>query len=255
MIDPTRPQPLSYSAVWEDTGQMLHANAGLLTAVAGVFLFLPALLMARYFPPVEPAETWREWIEAMRAYLQVAGPWLILSSIANIIGSVAIYLLLLKAPRLTVGAAVARSLAILPFFYVVSLITNLAIGAGLTMLIVPGIFLIGKMVLAGPVLVAEMPKAPFSAIQRSWHLSDGRSWSIAGLVVIVYLAAALVSYAVETGLGSVILLLLGRAGLGLMVLAMLEALIASAFAVVSLALGAAIYRAAVRQPDFSRQAV
>ena len=121
--------------------------------------------------------------------------------------------------------------------------------------IVPGIFLIGKMVLAGPVLVAEMPKAPFSAIQRSWHLSDGRSWSIAGLVVIVYLAAALVSYAVETGLGSVILLLLGRAGLGLMVLAMLEALIASAFAVVSLALGAAIYRAAVRQPDLSRQPV
>jgi hypothetical protein len=60
------PAPISYSAVWADAGRMLLANAGLLTAIAGVFLFLPAVLEARYFPPPEGSANLNEWIAQMR---------------------------------------------------------------------------------------------------------------------------------------------------------------------------------------------
>ena len=50
-------RPISFTAVWNDTAAMLRANGGLLTAVAGVFLFLPPLLLSRLLPEPEQWET------------------------------------------------------------------------------------------------------------------------------------------------------------------------------------------------------
>ena len=35
----------SYNAVWEDTGRLLKAHGAQLAAIAGVFIFLPTLLI------------------------------------------------------------------------------------------------------------------------------------------------------------------------------------------------------------------
>ena len=41
----------SYSAVWDDTVRLLQAHGRLLAAIAGVFLFLPAVAFAIYLKP------------------------------------------------------------------------------------------------------------------------------------------------------------------------------------------------------------
>src|SRR6185437_17138364 len=46
----------SYNQVWEDTLRLLRENAALLAAIAGVFLFLPALLVAVLVPPPVPPQ-------------------------------------------------------------------------------------------------------------------------------------------------------------------------------------------------------
>lgn len=244
---------LSYSSVWEDTAAMLRANAGLLTAIAGVFLFLPAVLQARYLPPPERTAEAAEWIDAMAVYFTAHWPWLLLAALVNMVGIVAIYLLLLAAPRLTVGGAVTRALPILPFFALMSMALNLAVGLGLLMLIVPGVYLLGRLVLASPVLVAETPRAPWGAFERAWGLSRGRGWTIALLMVVVYAVASLVGFAVTRGLGVALLLLLGREGPGALLLAFLEATVASAFTLVATVLTAAIYRALTARADLTRR--
>lgn len=222
---------------------MLAANAGLLTALAGVFLFLPAVLEARFFPAPEGWRTLNEWFELMQAHSARHWPWMLLSMLLNLIGVVAIYLLLLAQPRLTVGGAVLRALAILPFYWVLQVIVGIAWGIGFMLLIVPFFFLLGKLVLAAPILVAEAPRAPFTAIERAWKRSAGRAWAIAGMVVLVYLAILIISMAVRIALGIVVLLLLGREGMGGLLLALLHGTVVAVVSVITTVLVTAIYRA------------
>lgn len=220
---------------------MLFANAGLLTAIAGVFLFMPAVLEAHYFPP--PVwTTLREWMQLTQEHIGRNGLWMLLTTLLNLVGVISIYLLLLPGPRLTVGSAVVRALAILPFYWLMQLVVGFAWTVGFVLLIVPFFYLFGKLVLAAPILVAETPRAPITAIQRSWHLSAGRSWSITGLVVLVYAAALLFSMAIRIGAGIVILLTLGREGVGGLLLSILQGLVVAAVTVVFTVLIAAIYR-------------
>jgi hypothetical protein len=253
MSDPVPPAPFSYSAIWRDAGRMLASNAALITAIAGAFLFLPAVLEARFFPPPADWTDGAQWIELMRAHVRANWPWLLLSTTATLMGVIALYLLLLASPRLTVGAAMARSFSIMPFYIVLSVVLTVAIGFGFVLLVVPGIFLIGKLALATPILINETPRAPFTAMQRSWQRSAGRSWLIAGLVLSVYLAAALVSLAVRVGIGTVILIAFGPQGVGALLLAFLQGLIVTAMTVLVILLLTAVYRAVTARPDFAPQ--
>jgi hypothetical protein len=242
----------SFSQVWDDAFAMLRANAGLLTAIAGVFLFLPALVVALYVPPPETAESPAEWIEQFRLYNEANWPWLLVSGLVNMIGVIAIYLLLLAAPRMTVGGAVVAALTIVPFYFLMTLGLNIAVGIGFVLLIVPGVYLLGRLVLTSPVLVAELPRSPGGAFRRAWELSKGRAWQIALMVLLVYIVAGLASFAVGTGIGVVVLLLLGNEGVGGFIVAVLEALVGAAVTVVATVLIAAIYRAVTSRPDLGK---
>ena len=252
MNEPARPQTFSYSAVWDDTGRMLRANGGLLSAIAGVFLFLPALLLARYVPQPEPVETWREVFEMMNTYVAANWPWLLGATLLNMIGVIAMYLMLLASPRMTVGKAVARALPILPFFYIVFLIQNLGVGLGLLMFLIGAVFMLGKLVLAPAILVVEAPSAPITSLQRSWERTNGRSWAVGGLMAIYYLAATFISYAIQASLGSVILLLSGGSAMGSLGVAVIGAAVGTAVSLIGTVLIAAIYRAVTLTPNAAR---
>lgn len=227
---------------------MLGANAGLLTAIAGVFLFLPAVLIAHFVPPPEGAQTPAEMFEQMMAWWQSNAHWMLLSVLVNMVGLIAIYLLLLGARGTTVGGAVMAALPILPFYAVLTFVLNLSIGIGFMLFIVPGLYLLGRLSLASPVMVAEMKRAPFSAMERSWSLSRGRGWQIAAFVMLVYVAALIVNVAVTSALGVIIFLLLGNEGVGALLVAIINSAISAATTLLATVLLAAIYRALTTQP-------
>jgi len=244
MSDPLRPPPaFSLSSVWEDAGRMLAANASLLTAIAGVFLFLPAVIEARFFPPPTDWTTAAEWFAETSVHVSANWPWLLVTMALTLIGNVALYLLLLATPRLTVAGAVSRAVTLLPFYAVLSLVQSMVVGVGLAFFIIPGVFLVGKLALATPIMITETPRAPFTALQRAWERSAGRAWSIATLVVLVYLVAMLVSLAVRVGLGTIVLATLGSEGVGALLLALLHGLVVTAVSVMLVLVIAAAYRA------------
>lgn len=229
----------SYSAVWEDTMRMVRVNAALLAPVAGAMLFLPAALIALLFPEPageNPATLFRELGE----YFAGIWHWLALRALIGMIGTAAILRLVL-VPGTKVADALGFGVRALPFYFLVSLLSGLAIGFGFLLLIVPGLYLIGRLVAAAPVLVAE-GQGPIAAIRGSFRLSEGKGWAVLGLVMVVGLVGALAAGMAATVSGSILILAAGRET-GMAVNAIVSAGLDTAFGVLLLLLYAAIYRA------------
>lgn len=231
----------SYSAVWNDTSRMLKEQGSLLLPVAGVFLLLPALLVGYFLPP--PTGSGSDWLNALLRHYADSWPWQLLASVVSTIGHIAIYRLVMDRRGVTVASAIGAALPILPGYFVMAVLTNLTIGAGLMLLLLPGLYLIGRFGVAGAAMVAEDNGNPFTGIARSWSLSARRGWAVAGLVIIVFLAGFLLTFVITAVLGSVFLLIGGRDGVGGLLVLILNSVLMSTLLAVMSVLFAAIYRA------------
>jgi hypothetical protein len=231
---------LSYSAIWADTAALLRSHASLIATVAGVFIFLPGLLVAYFLPQPEPANLERIgqlWVD----YLSAHWPMLLLNTLVSMIGSIAI-LLLLFARDISVGGAIAAAVALLPAYFVASVLSSVAIGFGFVLLIVPGLYLLGRLGPVNAVVVAEARRNPVAAISRCWALTQGHGWAILGLILIVAIAAAIVVGAASTLLGIVFVLVAGQ-DIGQLLVLIVRTAGNSAMIVLLLVLNAALYRA------------
>lgn len=87
----------------------------------------------------------------------------------------------------------------------VSILFGIGIGIGFVLLIVPGLILLTIWSVVAPVTVLERPGV-FAAFGRSRELVRGNGWNVFGVIVLVFLAVAVISIAaglIASGLGSV----------------------------------------------------
>jgi hypothetical protein len=229
----------SYSAVWADTVALLRSHASLIATVASVFIFLPTLLVAHFLPQPE-AVSFDRLGQLWSEYLIANWHWLLISKIVGMIGSIAI-LLLVFARGITVGGAIAAAVALLPAYFIASLLGSIAVGIGFLLLIVPGLYLLGRLGPLNPVVVAEAQKNPIAAIRRCWTLTEGHGWAILGLILIVAIAAAIVVAVASNLLGILFVLVAGQDVGQLLTLIVATAGNAAMMALL-LVLSAAIYR-------------
>ncbi|HEV2747675.1 MAG TPA: YciC family protein [Allosphingosinicella sp.] len=229
---------LSYSAVWDDLTAMARANSSVLLAIAGVFLFLPGLLVAYFIP--QPQSDASRILADLWTYHAANAHWLLLGTIVNMAGAIAMLLLLLDRDGRTVGNAIAGTLPILPAYFIASLLAGLAIGCGLLLLIVPGLYLFGRLAVLGPVLVTE-ERHPLRALARSFELTRGKGWAIIGLVALVAAAALVLGFALIAVVGT-LFRLLASDRLELLLVAMLSAFASAMLSGVLILLYAALYR-------------
>ncbi|HWT13353.1 MAG TPA: hypothetical protein VN231_11410 [Allosphingosinicella sp.] len=233
----------SYSAVWNDTAAMLRANSSLLVAIAGAFFFLPGLLSAYFIPPPEEARDFAEMVQQMSGYVGRNWHWSLLGNLLNMVGIVAIYLLLLDPPGRTVGGALAGSVTFLPSYFLLSILLMTILGIAFLLLIVPCLYLLGRIGVAGAVMTAERRLNPVAAIGGAFARTKGRGWAVAGLILMVAAAGIVLILAIQAVLGSIFLLLGGRDGIGGLLVAVLQAALGAAYSTVLVVLLAAIYRA------------
>jgi len=228
----------SYSAIWDDTVRLLRENAAVILALAGVFLFLPALLVGHFLPQpdVEPDRLF----EALQTYFMDNINWLVIANMVNMTGSIAMLLLLLDGRGRTVGAAIVAAIPILLWYFIGAFLSTLIVLAGFIAFIIPGIYLFGRLSVLGPVMVAE-ERNPLRAIKRSFALTKAKGWAVVGLILLVALAGLILSFVVSAVLGSVFLIALGERIGGLLAV-VLNALTSAAFSTVLIVLYAAIYR-------------
>jgi hypothetical protein len=232
----------SYNAVWEDTGRLLRAHGALLAAIAGVFVFLPTLLVAYFFPLPEPATT------DLNLYFQIVGRffkdhliWYVLQSFVVMVGTAAM-LRLVFPPRVTVAGAIWFGVMLLATYSILTVMTNLIVFVGLLLLIVPGLYLWGRVLPAGPAMVAENRRSPLDALKRGFALSRDHGWAILGLLLLVLIPGEILIWVIQQLLGILLILAAGQE-IGKLLTAIVYCALNAIFAVVLTMLSAAIYRA------------
>jgi hypothetical protein len=231
----------SHNAVWADTLQLTRAHWAALVAIAGVFNFLPVLLVNHFFPLPEVAATDPHMTAVWRAFIRQAALWYVLQSLVVMIGSAAM-LRLVFARGGTVGGALTFGIMLLPVYSVLLVLDGILVFAGLLLLIVPGLYLWGRLVPAGAAMVAEESRRPIQVLKRSFELTRGHGWEVFVLYLLVLLPGAVLILAIEQVSGILFILVAGQE-LGKLLTAILLALLNAALATLLTILSAAIYRA------------
>lgn len=251
----------SYNAVWEDTMELLRRHVPLLTAIAGVFLFLPALLFAVFMPPpVQQGGDAQRAVQLWLAFYRAAWPWFLVQGLFSITGTLAM-LRLVFARVTTVGDALVHALKLTPFYLLLAIIVGFAIAVasililipavllgpigvalGTILLIVPIFYVVGRIVPAPAVMVAENRRNPFDAIRRTLALTKGHGWAIIGIVLVILIVGMIAVGVADILFGLVFTLAAGQE-LGRLLTAVVASALSAAFTTVLVMLYAAIYRA------------
>jgi hypothetical protein len=176
----------SYSDVWNDMLRLLRGNGGLIASIAGVFVFLPLLLLYVLMPPPpQAAPAPAEALGALTAYWQKVWYWLLLENVVAMIGNLAVLRLVLARGGATVGEAIVAAFVLLPAYLVAAIVAGAATFAGFLLLIVPGLYVTGRLAPLPAVIAGERLGNPLEAIRRTLALTRGRGWAIFGLILLI----------------------------------------------------------------------
>lgn len=253
---------LDMGQAWNAATAMLAANRGIVVAIAGVFIFLPYLVLALFLPqavqgPAETADP--EVMMAMMQDLYLNNWWaFLLVTVIQGIGMIALLILLTDRRRPTVGEALAKGatgfityilaqiltgfmIALLIVFPIVAAVgsVTVAVIVGLVAA-VAAVYLAIKFSLSAPVVAIEGERNPVQALRRSWQITKGNSLRLLAFYILLMIAMGVVLVLFTMIFGVVF------AAVGGVVeeigIAVVSSLGNSVFAVIFLAVLAAIHR-------------
>ena len=200
---------LSLSGVFADAGAMWRDHRDVVGALAGVFFVVPILgilfLMAQGGLPMEADPI--KLNEAMRKFYSDNLLAFLLANLMIDFGTFAVLILFLQPGERTLAATLALTLRRLLPFIAIDVIASILFGLGLSLFLLPGLFVFGRTWLAAPALAAAPEQGMLGAFRQGWQRSDGFRW----LVLIGAMAATVMIALFAILLGSVLLGLLGAA--------------------------------------------
>src|SRR3546814_8649369 len=89
------------------------------------------------------------------------------SDLVTLIGSAAILRLWLSRRDMTVGEALRFAIALFPTMVAIELMTNIAVFGGLLLLLLPGLYLVGRLAVVAPAAADRAIYNPLEAIRAS----------------------------------------------------------------------------------------
>lgn len=216
---------------WKEASEAVIANREVLFAIAGVFILLPSLAFAVFFPqPTPPAGLQGEAAMkfALDFYMSIA-PWAITIAVVQAIGTLAMLALFTDRSRPTVGEALKRGVGGLLSYFAAQILLGLGMGLSgailvglvgftgnralialvLVVFVIVALYVAIKTSLVSPVIMVEGQRNPILALQRSWRLTKGNSFRLALFYFLVGLAFMIGMMVVLMVVGAVLALLLG----------------------------------------------
>ncbi|MEZ5709057.1 MAG: hypothetical protein R3E02_06705 [Blastomonas sp.] len=231
------------SRAWNEAMQLLRSNQALILPVAGVFLFLPSALLGYLLP--QPAIDGEAGFESMIAVLtewfSANSGWFILVGIAALIGQLGVLALLLRRDGgVSVGDALKAALVALIPAFLANMLTSIVTSIGFLLLIVPGLYLIGRFWLVPSAIIAERIGNPLAAIQRSWELTRDNGWRLFGFLILVSIVGGIITGLTNGVFGAIFGFVL-PINAALLLSALVESALGAVLALVIAAMAAASY--------------
>jgi hypothetical protein len=228
-------------AAWDDVMVLVRSHFPLTSVVAGVFLFLPSMVTTLLGPAPFVPQPGVSPVEASAmtfAYLWLLIPWFLFSALASTIGSIAILRLWLARSGTSVGDALLFALIMLPTAIALFVIQTVVFTVAMFALIVPALYLMGRLSLVYPYLTDRGVKNPIAALVGSWTLTRGNGWRI-----FLFIALILVAFFVIVMLVSGVTSLFGGYGSpGFIVGSAITSLLGAGLGLLNTAVIAATYR-------------
>lgn len=261
---------LDMGKAWTQATGLIGSNRDTISAIAGLFFFLPSLASALLVPelanPPQPAPNadpqvaMRAMMDQMTAIYAANWPILLALVIAQFAGSMSLFALLTDRGNPTVGEALRTGITSLPSYLAAQLLTvlgaSLAIGIPLGVLSALGgqavavlallvalvliVHIMIRLSLVAPVIAIEGDRNPISALARSWKLTGGNTLRIVLFIALLLLVIGIISALVA----GVLLLVLAAMGDHVATIggAMVDALVNTLLTVIFLVVTVTIHR-------------
>lgn len=202
---------LRATTIYADAWAAWRRDWNVLTAVAGMFVFLPQLaillVIIPAFPDLSKIENadladpaFRAGVQAVQAWMTSYGLAYLVAMLVVVFGQFAIVALYLAEARATVGQALATALRLLPRLVLAWAVWSLPLMflspllVLVPFLIVPLVTLIlARMLLVAPAILAARPIGALAAIRRSFTLTRGHMLLLASVVLSIVLAQYLLA--------------------------------------------------------------
>jgi hypothetical protein len=216
---------------WKQAASAVAANREVLLALSGVFLLLPSLAFALFFPAPEPAAgaSEQDMLALTRDYYVSALPAMIPMALVQAAGTLALLTLFTDRSQPTVGEAIRLGVAGLLTYFAAQLMLGVAIGVvGGTLLaagalsgsqavvglaiaavVAVAVWIAVRTSLAAPIVAVERERNPVTALQRSWRLTRGNAGRIGLFYLLVMIAFLVVMSIVMAIVGIVLALVAG----------------------------------------------
>lgn len=184
-------------ALWRRDGALILRLASALVFVPMVIAFLlpdpPAMpAAASAIAPVPPEEL-RRWSLLFSAWLVDYGVWKLVALLVTQWATLTLLVLFLDPRWPTLGQALRRGLALIPVFVLAGLLTGIPVALGFFLFVLPGLYVLARLILVGAVLAQGRVRGPIEAIATSFRLTHGAGLKMLGLVCIVLAATWLAS--------------------------------------------------------------
>ncbi len=184
-------------SIWSECRALFRRHANLLSAVAGVFVFLPTLAVAMFVPAPEMNAMGANFIDNLLEYYEANLAVLLIAQIPILLGSAAMLVLMVGESRPSVGQALAAAGRLLLVFVVLNLMVRVATSFGMVLFVLPGLYFAARAILAEPVMMAESVANPIAALARSFALTRNYAWQLMLLTilfaVIIFVATTVAS--------------------------------------------------------------
>lgn len=185
-----------YTAAARAAWGMWRRDAALLWPLFGLTQLLPILMRLLALPPLpqlgaDAADT-VDRLRALGDYGRANLPLILAILVMQTLGRATLFSLYRAPPGRTLGTALGEAALLLPRYLLVALVVTLGTTLGLLLFWLPGLYLAGRLILVGPVLVARPDRPALSALVESWRLTRGHGLMLMALVALAELSRALI---------------------------------------------------------------
>lgn len=237
------PKKLDYRSVGADVRGLFRGHSEAIIAIAGFFIFVVNWILANVLPEITvgAAGDFTATIAVLRNFFEANWQVLLPNMLTTMYGGLAIYVLLVGPNVAKVGDTLTGALTLFIPYLLASVLVGWATFAGFLALVLPGLYLTGRLAVLPAVIAGEPGLGIAGSIRRSWEISRDCGWVIVILMVFTALVIRLLSGVAMSIVGAASRSMAGDGGLRL-----LETGVAAAFAsiesVVFVVLIVAIYR-------------
>jgi hypothetical protein len=197
---------VTFSATLDRTVQLYRANLGLLLVLSAIGA-VPQLPFALAIDPDGQQPPRLHFSAGIVVLGLIAGLFVVFTSGALARAALAIH----AGAPIDFREACRASLSRMPTLLVAAVLTVLASGAAMLLLVVPGFYVLLGFSFSYLVVMEEGMGA-WAALKRSWALARNLRWRVFGLLVVWGLLQLVLAYAVSGGLGLFGLAAVGKVG-------------------------------------------